>query len=161
MTINIYNINISNTFPEPANWIIQIDAATGKVIEKQNKVKSLSNFVGRGIGYNGSYRPIGVIEDLNTYYLEDHSQTTKFITYSANHTTTTTSDVTDSDQYFKETKQRPAVDAAYFTRKVYDYYKNVHGRESYDGKGSPIYSIVNYDSNYNNAAWNWQSYDIW
>lgn len=109
--------------------------------------------MGRGIGYNGAYRPIGVVEDLGTFYLEDYSQPTKLLTYTANHTTTETSDIPDSDKYFKELKQRPAVDAAYFTRKVYDYYKNVHGRESYDGNGAPIYSIVNYDYNYNNAAW--------
>ncbi|UBH12957.1 M4 family metallopeptidase [Macrococcus armenti] len=149
----VYQINLSYTSPEPANWFITVDAQTGQIIKKQNKLRSMTNYVGRGIGVNGAYKPVGLVEDGGIYYLADYSQPTKLETYSAAHTTTTTKDVTDTDKYLRDFAQRPAVDAAYYSRKVYDYYKNVHGRESYDGNGAPIYTIVNYDSNYNNAAW--------
>jgi Zn-dependent metalloprotease len=45
--------------------------------------------------------------------------------------------------------------AAYnYAGAVYDYYKNVHGRDSYDNAGSTIISSVHYSSRYNNAFWN-------
>jgi vibriolysin len=45
--------------------------------------------------------------------------------------------------------------AAYnYAGNVYDYYKNVHGRDSYDNAGATIISSVHYSSSYNNAFWN-------
>lgn len=45
--------------------------------------------------------------------------------------------------------------AAYnYAGNVYDYYKNVHLRDSYDGAGATIISSVHYSSSYNNAFWN-------
>jgi|GEM_PF-1490200 len=45
-----------------------------------------------------------------------------------------------------------------YTNQVYKYYKDVHNRESYDGKGADIYSYVNVlnpetGGNWSNAAW--------
>jgi vibriolysin len=37
---------------------------------------------------------------------------------------------------------------------VYDYYKNVHNRDSYDGSGAQIKSTVHHKINYVNAFWN-------
>jgi Zn-dependent metalloprotease len=37
---------------------------------------------------------------------------------------------------------------------VYDYYKNIFGRDSIDGQGMALISSVHYGSNYNNAFWN-------
>jgi vibriolysin len=45
--------------------------------------------------------------------------------------------------------------AAYnYAGNVYDFYKNVFGRDSYDGAGATIISSVHYSSSYNNAYWN-------
>lgn len=45
--------------------------------------------------------------------------------------------------------------AAYnYAGNVYDYYKNVHNRDSYDNAGATIISSVHYSSSYNNAFWN-------
>ena len=46
------------------------------------------------------------------------------------------------------------VDAHYGATATYDYYKNTHGRNSYDGNNATITSTVHYSSNYNNAFWN-------
>ncbi|MBD3384619.1 T9SS type A sorting domain-containing protein [candidate division KSB1 bacterium] len=37
---------------------------------------------------------------------------------------------------------------------VYDYYHEVHNRNSIDDEGGSIYVVVNYKENYNNAFWN-------
>jgi Zn-dependent metalloprotease len=45
--------------------------------------------------------------------------------------------------------------AAYnYAGNVYDYYKNVHARDSYDNAGATIISSVHYSTAYNNAFWN-------
>jgi Zn-dependent metalloprotease/cytochrome c556 len=45
--------------------------------------------------------------------------------------------------------------AAYnYAGNVYDYYKNVHARDSYDNAGATIISSVHYSTSYNNAFWN-------
>ncbi len=40
------------------------------------------------------------------------------------------------------------------TSKVYDYYLNVHGRDSYNGAGAELRSSVHYRTDYHNAFWN-------
>jgi Zn-dependent metalloprotease len=48
-----------------------------------------------------------------------------------------------------------AVDAAHnYAGNVYDYYKNVHARDSYDNAGATIKSSAHYSTSYNNAFWN-------
>jgi vibriolysin len=48
-----------------------------------------------------------------------------------------------------------AVDAAHnFAGNVYDYYKNVHGRDSYDNAGATLRASAHYRTAYNNAFWN-------
>nr|WP_190024107.1 M4 family metallopeptidase [Streptomyces hiroshimensis] len=42
----------------------------------------------------------------------------------------------------KEATESGAVDAHWATAKVYDYYKNVHGRDSLDGRGMTVNSLV-------------------
>lgn len=48
-----------------------------------------------------------------------------------------------------------ALDAAHnYAGNVYDYYKNVHNRDSYDNAGAALKSSVHYSTAYNNAFWN-------
>ncbi len=48
------------------------------------------------------------------------------------------------------------MDAHYYADVVYDYYLNTHNRDSYNGKGAAVESVVHFDKNYNNAAWTGQ-----
>jgi Zn-dependent metalloprotease len=48
-----------------------------------------------------------------------------------------------------------AIDAAHnYAGNVYDYYKTVHNRDSYDNAGATIKSSAHYSTSYNNAFWN-------
>ena len=48
-----------------------------------------------------------------------------------------------------------AIDAAHnYAGNVYDYYKNVFGRDSYDNAGATLKASAHYSSSYNNAFWN-------
>lgn len=62
-----------------------------------------------------------------------------------NNTWTAAEMSSDEDQY--------ALDAHWGAQLVYDYFKNEHGRDSYDGNNSSIVSYVHFGTNYTNAAW--------
>jgi vibriolysin len=53
-----------------------------------------------------------------------------------------------------QTSDTTAQAAFNYSGNVYDYYKNIFNRDSYDNAGSTIISSVHYSSNYNNAYWN-------
>ncbi|MCB0456818.1 MAG: M4 family metallopeptidase [Flavobacteriaceae bacterium] len=51
-------------------------------------------------------------------------------------------------------KDNAALDAHWGAMETYDYWLNIHGRNSYNGSGASIRSYVHVDVNYNNAFWN-------
>ncbi|MFK7001425.1 M4 family metallopeptidase [Flavobacterium oreochromis] len=56
-------------------------------------------------------------------------------------------------EYNNTNKDNAALDAHWGAEKTYDYWKNVHGRNSYDNAGAKINSYVHYSTNYDNAYW--------
>ena len=69
------------------------------------------------------------------------------------------SDVTDSDNKFTKKSQQAAVSAHAAVVKVFDYYKDTHGRSGYDNANANVTSIVNFTvwpdgAGWNNAIWN-------
>lgn len=51
-------------------------------------------------------------------------------------------------------KDDAALDAHWGAMMTYDYFQQVHNRDSYDNNGAQIRSYVHVDNNYNNAFWN-------
>ncbi|HKR64245.1 MAG TPA: M4 family metallopeptidase [Thermoanaerobaculia bacterium] len=74
-------------------------------------------------------------------------------TYTANNTTTLPGTLKRSEG--SANIGDAALDAAHNNAgAVYDYYKNVHGRDSYDNAGATLKASVHYSTRYNNAFWN-------
>ncbi|TDM00690.1 M4 family metallopeptidase [Macrococcus carouselicus] len=149
----VYNVQLIYVTPEPANWKIQIDAETGEVVKKQNLIEKVAT-TGYGYGNKGDYKSLNLSAENGKYYLTDLTHTGDIETYDAKNTETNFTIMSDYDKAFTSTSQRAGVDAHYYADQVYDYYKNTHNRDSYDGKGAPLYSVVHFGSNYNNAFWN-------
>ena len=139
--------------------VIFIDAQTG---EKLFEYDNLQTATGSSL-YSGTVT-INTSNVGTTYYMED--LTRKIGTFD-NRNGTPTYRFTDTDNTWNSTTQRAGVDAHYGAAKVYDYYKNTHGRTGIDGSGGPGYytaaanssialisSKVHYGSRYNNAFWN-------
>jgi len=65
-------------------------------------------------------------------------------------------DFTDADNFWNTTTNQDdaALDAHFGAEKTYDYYLNIHNRNSYDNLGSVLKSYVHYSNSYNNAFWN-------
>ncbi len=59
-----------------------------------------------------------------------------------------------SAEYHNANKDDAALDAHWAGEMVYDYWKNVHGRNSFDNNNSAIKNYVHYSTKYDNAYWN-------
>lgn len=83
-------------------------------------------------------------------------------TLNMNRTTnySTATEFTDADnnwtaaEFNNTNKDNAALDAHWGAEKTYDYFLDVHGRNSYNNLGATINSYVHYSTNYNNAFWN-------
>ena len=158
----VYALDLAYTLPEAAHWIIKVDAENGNIIEKQNVLEEASQVTGSGIGSNGQVKsPLKMTEDNGKYVLLDTTHKGKigtmgFESFQGDSIVGTL--VSNIKSFFDQDKFKAAVDAHYFTDQVYQYYKDVHNRESYDGQGSDINSYVNVPDpdtggNWSNAAW--------
>lgn len=153
----VYEVEITTIDPQPAHWKVQIDAKTGQVVEKQDLIKHAAA-TGTGVGVRNDRKQININSTSGGYTLEDVTRNGVLSAYSYNQATDTANLITDRDRTFDANDQKAGVDANYYAGKVYDYYKNVHNRDSYDGKGSPIASITHVNTfqgedNSTNAAW--------
>lgn len=155
-----YKLNIYAKAPV-SRAHIYVDAKTGKVIHKNDIIKTV---VANGQGdtrysgtksfktdsYNGSYR------------MRDYSRGNGIIIYDMNEGTNYNSavDFTDYDnnwtasEYHNTNKDDIASEAMWAYQEIYDYWTNVHGRNSFDGNGALQKVYVHYDQNYDNAYWN-------
>lgn len=59
-----------------------------------------------------------------------------------------------SAEYHNSYKDDAALDAHWAGEMVYDYWKNVQGRNSFDNNNGAIKNYVHYSTNYDNAYWN-------
>ncbi|RIW31835.1 peptidase M4 family protein [Bacillus salacetis] len=157
-----HKVNISFLGEEPGNWFIFIDAKTGNVIDKYNaimhadKIKTIS---GVGLGVLGDLRRIHISTDQKPrqgtlFQMADfsHKGLEGIITYDYSNNRLEVFE--GRGAAFMSDHDRPAVDAQFNSETVYNYYLNEHGRNSLDGEGMPIQSVVHYGEDYNNAFWN-------
>lgn len=160
-----FKVQLQFIKPYGANWQIYVNAEDGAIIDSYNAVTDADS-PQKGYGYG----VLGDRKELNTtfdsvkgkYYLKDATKPMNggyIETFTVNHSDAdypVNYRLLDDDNVWTNKDQGPAVDAHYHAGKVYDYYKNVHNRNSIDGKGKIIRSGVNYGVNVNNAFWNGQ-----
>lgn len=97
--------------------------------------------------FNGSYRLRDVSRGLGveTYNLKKGTNYNRAV------------DFTDANnqwtEYANANKDNAALDAHLGAQNTYDYFKNVHNRNSYNNAGAKIKSYVHYSKNYVNAFW--------
>ncbi|MGB3542326.1 M4 family metallopeptidase, partial [Rubrivirga sp.] len=179
-----YHVRVFVDQPVPANWETFVDATTGEVLHRFNSLHtaglgsahaddewagapyarqaSSSILFANGTGGSifGGTRPVTTLLYQGQYYLYDTSRGPQYIRTmtSGGGNSLPGSYVTDADNNFPASA---AVDAHYGAISTFDYFKNTHGRNSYNGSNATITSTVNYDdqpggAGYNNAFWNGQ-----
>lgn len=140
---------------------IYVDAATGKIINTNAIIKTAVSNGTAETRYSGT-QSITTDSYSGAYRLRDYSRGNGIITYDMNEGTNYNSavDFTDNDnnwtysEYHNADKDDAATEAHWAFQEIYDYWLEVHDRNSFDGNGALMKAYVHYDNAYDNAYWN-------
>lgn len=152
-----YLVRLNFLSPEPGNWYYFVDAVTGNIVNKYNKIENVTgtNATGTGTGVLGDTKNLNLTYSSSRYYLQDNTRGNGIYTYNAkNRTSLPGTLLYSTDNIFDSSTDFAMVDAHYYAAKTYDYYYNKFGRNSFDGSGGIIKSTAHYGNNYQNAFWN-------
>ncbi|MBH8568268.1 M4 family metallopeptidase [Microvirga sp. STS02] len=139
---------------------IYVDARTGEVVLQDNIIKHTSATGSFATAYSGT-RSIGDGTTTGGYFLRETGRGQGIQTFNMKKGTqyARAVDFIDADnnwtaaEYNNATFDNVAGDAHVGAEATYDYWKNVHGRNSYDNAGAIIKSYVHYSRSYENAYW--------
>ncbi len=150
-------------------WIYFIDAGDGTILLHYNNTKYDGPTRGNGRDLNYIMRTFNVYEANGIFYLYDVSQKMFnpstgegiIITLDANGTSTVNLDYNYVTSVDNTWNQSAAISAHYNAAKVYQYYDTTFNRNSINGQGGNIISIVNIANDdgtpMENAFWNGQA----
>lgn len=152
------------------NWRYVIDAFTGDILEKYNTTPRDGTAKGTGKDGLGNTRTFNVYQESGTYWLIDITKPMfnnnlsnpkgMILTMTNNY-----KDLVQGAQPVTVSSQNNqwndpfSVSAHYNTALVYDYYKNVHNRNSLDDKGMDMLVMIHVTDRgqpFDNAYWNGQ-----
>ena len=151
-----YKVNIKFYEPKITNCDVYVEATSGTILEKEDKIRYDGPTTGTGTAVDGTTKSLNLYLSGSTYQMKDTTKpmTGQIITYTANNAETEPgSIVTNSSSNFNTTSLKAAVSAHYYAGVVYDFYKNLFSRNSLDNAGMGITSTVHYGSSYDNAFW--------
>jgi Zn-dependent metalloprotease len=137
----------------PVRWV---NAGTGRTIKAFDAIAE-----GEGTGVKGDTKPLLTTRNTAAKTYELRSPDARQVTYTADNGTSSATLMTDSNDIWDFNipslmgkSQAPGVDAHYYANVVDDFYRDTFGRDSIDGQGMPIVSVVHWDKAYCNAFWN-------
>ena len=152
-----------------ANGTVLTEADTKETYCLDLEESAESNFMATGSGdtrYSGNQNFETRAELNGTFTLNDDTRNVftrnannlapvgNSLPYITNYTEFSDNDNTwTSQEYDNAAKDNAALDAHWGMIQCYDYFNNVHGRDSYDAAGSELRSYVHVDTNYDNAFW--------
>lgn len=155
-----YKIDIYAIEPLRREYIY-VNARTGEIINTDAIIKHVNATA--ATRYSGN-RTISTQQNGNNFRLRDYDNNRGggIETYNLNHSTSYSSatDFLDADnnwtsgEYHNANKDDGALDAHWGAMMTYDYFRQIHDRNSYDNNGAIIRSYVHYSTNYENAFWN-------
>nr|WP_240548377.1 M4 family metallopeptidase [Paenibacillus lignilyticus] len=154
-----YKVDMEYMQPKLGRWIGFVDANTGIVLKKFSRLEQSApndSTSGWGRGYYGETRALNLALQGSEYYLSDK---TKPMYHMENGIETGVIETYDAENpFFPVNSPSPsfddpeAVDAHYFAGQVYDFYASRFNRNSLDGNGMSIISVVNAGA-IDNAYW--------
>jgi Zn-dependent metalloprotease len=154
-------------------WEYFVDAKTGEIINKYNNTCSDGPATANATDLNGVTRTINTYKSGSLYYMIDVSKpmynasqsdmpdSPKGAIWTIDANNSSNGNVSQITSYNNTWSDASAVSAHYNAGKTYNYYLNTHQRNSIDGNGGTIISIVNVvndnGSSLANAYWNGQA----
>lgn len=166
-----YQVELVFDDPTPGRWFYFINTENGEIVNKYNTLSgarqnakpsgtltflAANTVTGTGTDVLGVNRSITTNKHTDgKYYLADMTRGKGILTYNANNLTTLPGTMwSDLDNVYNLAADKAAVSAQANMGIVYDYYKNVFNRNSFDNAGAQIKASVHVGRSYNNAYWN-------
>ena len=161
-----YKIDIYAKEPLRRDYIF-VDAKNGRVLAV-NPILVNANGTADTRYSSPPQRSISTQQNGSTYRLRGYDNNRSIETYNMNNGSnySAATDFTDNDnnwtaaEFHNANKDDAALEAHWGAMMTYDYFKNIHGRNSYDNNGAVIRNYVHTNlvamgySNNNNAFWN-------
>ncbi|MDI9336837.1 MAG: M4 family metallopeptidase [Alphaproteobacteria bacterium] len=138
---------------------VYVDAENGTILLKNAQIKDVTGTA--ATRYSGT-QSIGTYQSSpTTYILADYSLGSGIFTYNTGNATNyaRATEFIDADnnwtalEYNNSAYDNAAFDAHWGAMQTYNYFLNVHNRNSFNGGGAAIKSYVHYGRRYENAFW--------
>lgn len=152
-----YKFNIYAEEPLSRAYIF-VDANTAEVISKEQIIHTADVAGTANTKFSGVQPMTSDNFAANQYRLRETGRGNGIQTYNlATSTTYSNTDFTNTSSAWNITGNNQAATDAHFGAEVtYDYYMNIHHRNSIDDAGFALLNYVHYDVNYANAFWDGQ-----
>jgi Zn-dependent metalloprotease len=150
-----YKINVYAEEPLYKADVI-VDASTGKIVAEENHICDVDVPATANTKYSGTQSMTMDNFGTNQYRMREISRGSGIRTYDLNNGSNygAATDFTSTAASWTTTGvDQAAGDAHWGAEKTYDYYFNMHNRNSIDGAGFALLSYVHYTTNYANAFW--------
>lgn len=152
-----YKFNIHAFEPRTAENIY-ISVVTGEIIARENQLHTTDVPGKAQTKYSGLKNIITDSTAPFNYRLRENTRGNGVYTFNLKKSTSygTAVDFLDSNNVWNNVnvnKDEVATDCHWGAETTYDYYKNIHGRNSYNNANARINSFVHYSNNYDNAFW--------
>jgi Zn-dependent metalloprotease len=149
----VYRFDIYAEQPLSRNYV-DVSAMTGEVVNVVSRIHD-NDVPGNGNSlYNGTVNMM-VDSYSGGYRLRESGRgggiQTKDMQNGTNYNSAV--DFIDPDANFTDQNDLAGVSVHWATEGTYDYYLNIHGRNSYNNAGATLFSYVHYYVDYNNAFW--------
>ncbi|TWT25730.1 M4 family metallopeptidase [Planomicrobium sp. CPCC 101110] len=153
-----YSSEVEFLDPEPGNMRYFIDAENAGILTAYNQIHQVDpvgkDAVAAGKGLRGDKKSVQTVKNGEGTFLMDRTRGKGILTYDGANLLELPGKLwKDGDGVFNKAYDGAAVDAHVYAGQTYDYFKTLHGRTSYDGKGARVISTVHYGTDYNNAFW--------
>lgn len=130
---------------------IYVNATTGEIVWEQNMIHE-ADVTGTATTLYSGNKTITCDNSSGPFRLQETGRGNGVRTFTNGNTTNyTNTDIINGSATWTTT--HAGIDAHWGAEMTYDYYLNVHGRNSIDGAGFRLDSYVNHDQNYANAFW--------
>lgn len=134
---------------------VYVDANNGEILGEHNQICTV-NAIGTAVTkFSGTVTMTSDNTGTNAYRLRETGRGNGINTYNMNNGTTySQTDFTNTSSTWSVTgTNQAASDAHWGAEMTYDYYKNIHNRNSIDNAGYALNSYMHYSNNYVNAFW--------
>ena len=147
-----YKFDIYGLEPVSRDYVF-VDVHSGQVVKKHNRIEG-ADVIATGTSlYNGTVEFLA--EDTGTEF-RLRQQTDGVETYDLNNDTYfgRATDITSPTIEFTDPDVHKGVQAHYVAEQTLKYFRDVHGRDSFDDQGSTLRSYVSYDTDRIFIYWN-------